>query len=72
MAGGRWEVGGGLRSVALDRLEALAVEAGARAVTLDTNFKLIAAGRLYASRGYLEVPDFNGEPHADRWYRKEL
>jgi hypothetical protein len=47
-------------------------EVGAPAVTLDTNSKLTAAGRLYASRGYVQVPDFNGEPHADRWYRKEL
>jgi DNA-binding MarR family transcriptional regulator/GNAT superfamily N-acetyltransferase len=62
----------GVAGVLLDRLEALAVEVGATAVTLDTNSKLTAAGRLYASRGYVEVPDFNGEPHADRWYRKEL
>ncbi|NTV39337.1 MAG: MarR family transcriptional regulator [Demequinaceae bacterium] len=62
----------GVAGLLLDTLEALAVEAGSRAVTLDTNAKLVAAGRLYASRGYVEVPDFNGEPHADRWYRKEL
>ncbi len=62
----------GVAGLLLDRLEAVAVEAGSRAVTLDTNSKLVAAGRLYASRGYVEVPDFNGEPHADRWYRKEL
>jgi len=62
----------GVAGLLLDRLEALAVEAGATAVTLDTNSKLVAAARLYATRGYVEVHDFNGEPHADRWYRKEL
>ncbi len=62
----------GVAALLLDRLEALAVAAGARAVTLDTNSGLTAAGRLYATRGYVEVPDFNGEPHADRWYRKDL
>jgi DNA-binding MarR family transcriptional regulator len=62
----------GVAGLVLDRLEALAVEAGATAVTLDTNSKLTAAARLYATRGYVEVPDFNGEPHADRWYRKDL
>jgi len=62
----------GVAGLVLDRLEALALEAGAAAVTLDTNSKLTAAALLYASRGYVEVPDFNGEPHADRWYRKDL
>ncbi|NYI42708.1 bifunctional helix-turn-helix transcriptional regulator/GNAT family N-acetyltransferase [Demequina lutea] len=62
----------GVAGLMLDRLEALAAEVGATAVTLDTNSKLTAAGRLYGTRGYVEVPDFNGEPHADRWYRKEL
>ena len=62
----------GVARLLLDRLEALAVEAGATAVTLDTNSRLTAAALLYATRGYVEVPNFNGEPHADRWYRKEL
>lgn len=62
----------GVAGLVLDRLEAFAIEAGSPAVTLDTNSKLAAAARLYTSRGYREVPDFNGEPHADRWYRKEL
>jgi DNA-binding MarR family transcriptional regulator/GNAT superfamily N-acetyltransferase len=62
----------GVADLLLQRLEEIAREAGATAVTLDTNSKLTAAGRLYATRGYVEVPDFNGEPHADRWYRKEL
>jgi len=62
----------GVAALLLDRLEGLALAAGSPAVTLDTNSLLTAAGRLYESRGYRQVPDFNGEPHADRWYRKEL
>jgi DNA-binding MarR family transcriptional regulator len=62
----------GVAGLLLDRLESLAIAAGSPAVTLDTNSLLTAAGRLYEKRGYRQVPDFNGEPHADRWYRKEL
>ncbi len=62
----------GVAGMILDRLETLARESGATAVTLDTNSKLGAAAELYRSRGYREVPDFNGEPHADRWYRKDF
>jgi len=62
----------GVAALLLDRLEGLALAAGSPAVTLDTNSLLTAAGRLYESRGYRQVPDFNGEPHADRWYRKEF
>ncbi len=62
----------GVAGLMLDRLEALAIAVGAPAITLDTNSLLAAAGQLYESRGYRRVPDFNGEPHADRWYRKDL
>jgi GNAT superfamily N-acetyltransferase len=62
----------GISARLLDELEALARVTGAPAITLDTNSKLAAAAGLYLSRGYREVPDFNGEPHADRWYRKDL
>lgn len=62
----------GIGALLLDELERIARESGAAAVTLDTNSKLTTAARLYASRGYREVADFNGEPHADRWYRKDF
>jgi len=61
----------GVAGLMLDRLEGVARDAGATAITLDTNSLLTAAGRMYASRGYRLVPDFNGEKHADRWYRKD-
>jgi len=61
----------GIAALMLDRLEGIAREAGATAITLDTNSLLTTAGRMYESRGYRLVPDFNGERHADRWYRKD-
>ena len=33
---------------------------------------LTEARALYASRGYHEIPDFNGEPYADYWFEKVL
>lgn len=61
----------GIAATILDTLEGIARDAGAAAITLDTNSLLTAAGRMYESRGYRQVPDFNGERHADRWYRKD-
>ena len=62
----------GVAGMILDGLEDAARAAGATVIRLDTNSRLAAAARLYASRGYVPVPDFNGEPHADRWYSKGL
>lgn len=62
----------GIGALILEELERIARDSGAPAVTLDTNSKLAVAARMYLSRGYREVPDFNGEPHADRWYRKDF
>ncbi len=62
----------GVAGLLLDRLEQAARDAGASVVRLDTNSLLTAAARLYESRGYVQVPDFNGEPHADLWYSKQL
>ncbi|WNM24327.1 helix-turn-helix domain-containing GNAT family N-acetyltransferase [Demequina capsici] len=62
----------GVGALLLDALEARAVRGGADVVRLDTNSVLGPACRMYESRGYVQVPDFNGEPHADRWYAKQL
>ncbi len=62
----------GVGAMILDTLETAAREAGATTVRLDTNSTLGPACRMYEARGYLQVPDFNGEPHADRWYAKGL
>jgi len=61
----------GIAALMLDRLEVIARDAGATSITLDTNSLLVAAGRMYESRGYRLLHDFNGEKHADRWYRKD-
>ncbi len=45
---------------------------GATAVCLDSNAALVEAIALYRALGYVEVPPFNDERHADHWFRKEL
>lgn len=45
---------------------------GATAVCLDSNAALVEAIALYRRLGYVEVPAFNDERHADHWFRKEL
>jgi ribosomal protein S18 acetylase RimI-like enzyme len=66
-----------LRGLALGRrmlreLERAADEAGATAVRLETNQRLTEAVGLYHSSGYREVPAFNDEAYAHRWFEKVL
>jgi DNA-binding MarR family transcriptional regulator len=56
----------------LGELERYATAAGARAVRLETNRTLVEAIAMYRSSGYVEVPAFNGEPHAHHWFAKKL
>ena len=62
----------GIAGRILTELERIARDSGATVVRLDTNSALAAATSLYRSRGYVEVPDFNGEPHADLWFERRL
>ena len=39
---------------------------------LDTNHVLTEAIALYRRAGYVEVPPFNDEHHADHWFEKRL
>jgi GNAT superfamily N-acetyltransferase len=64
--------GMGVAGNMLTMLEDSARAAGAAVIRLDTSSVLPAACRMYESRGYVEVPRFNDEQHADRWYSKEL
>ena len=56
----------------LAHLERLAREHGSNEVHLETSDVLPEAIALYRSSGYTEVPAFNNEPFADRWFAKPL
>ncbi len=62
----------GLGRRLLEHLEGLARERGSREAHLETSDVLPEAIALYRSAGYAEVPRFNDEPFADRWYAKPL
>ena len=62
----------GLGARLLREVEAAAVRLGAPSVRLDTNRSLTEAIAMYRARGYVEIPDFNGERYADFWFEKRL
>jgi DNA-binding MarR family transcriptional regulator/GNAT superfamily N-acetyltransferase len=62
----------GLGRRLLAELESRAAGAGAKRVRLETSRHLPEAIALYRSSGYVEVPAFNDEPFADRWFEKRL
>ncbi|WP_262406002.1 GNAT family N-acetyltransferase [Protaetiibacter sp. SSC-01] len=64
--------GRGWGRLLLAELERRARELGARESVLDTNVALEAAGSLYRSSGYVEIPPYNDNPNATTWFRKEL
>jgi DNA-binding MarR family transcriptional regulator/GNAT superfamily N-acetyltransferase len=64
--------GMGLGRRLLAHLERLAREHGSSRARLETSDVLPEAIALYRSAGYVEVPPFNDEPFADRWFTKPL
>jgi DNA-binding MarR family transcriptional regulator/ribosomal protein S18 acetylase RimI-like enzyme len=62
----------GLGRRLLQHLEGLARKHGSNEARLETGDVLGEAIALYRSAGYVEVPPFNDEPFADRWFRKPL
>ena len=62
----------GLGRRLLEHLEQLAREHGATVAHIETGDVLPEAIALYRSAGYAEVPAFNQEPFADRWFAKPL
>ena len=62
----------GLGRRLLEHLERLAREHGSTEAHLETGDVLPEAIALYRSSGYVEVPPFNDEPYADRWFAKPL
>jgi GNAT superfamily N-acetyltransferase len=64
--------GRGWGRLLLQDLERRALGFGARELVLDTHHSLAAAGGLYASSGFVEIPPYNDNPNASRWYGKAL
>ena len=64
--------GRGLGKALLSELEQRAVGFGATEVVLDTNASLVAAGSMYRSTGYEEIPPYNDNPNATNWFWKPL
>ena len=62
----------GLGRRLLEHLEGLARDHGSREAHLETGDVLPEAIALYRSSGYVEVPPFNDEPYAARWFAKPL
>jgi GNAT superfamily N-acetyltransferase len=56
----------------LNELERRAVEFGGKQLVLDTNQVLEAAGELYRSAGFVDVPPYNDNANATNWYAKDL
>ena len=62
----------GLGRRLLEHLERLAREHGSTEARLETSDVLPEAIGLYRSAGYVQVPAFNDEPFADRWFARRL
>jgi DNA-binding MarR family transcriptional regulator/GNAT superfamily N-acetyltransferase len=62
----------GLGRRLLEHLEGLAREHGSTEAHIETSDVLPEAIALYRSAGYVEVPRFNDEPFADRWFSRPL
>lgn len=60
---GTWLLGG---------LETAARRLGVRTLRLDHGDQQPAAERLYTAAGYVEIPDYNGNPRATCWREKPL
>jgi GNAT superfamily N-acetyltransferase len=64
--------GHGFGRALLTELERRARDFGATEVVLDTNSSLTAAGGMYRSGGYEDIPPYNENPNATNWFRKRL
>jgi GNAT superfamily N-acetyltransferase len=64
--------GRGIGRRLLAALEQTALEIGCDLVRLDTNAQLSEAVALYDSAGYREIPAYNDNLYAERWFEKQL
>lgn len=62
----------GLAGKMLDAAELKARDLGIEVLRLDTHRSLTEAARLYQRRGWTEIPRFNDDPYADRFFEKAL
>jgi GNAT superfamily N-acetyltransferase len=63
--------GRGIARALLHELERRAGEMGYTVARLDTGPRQVSRG-LFESEGYVEIPDFNGNPVASYWAEKSL
>jgi GNAT superfamily N-acetyltransferase len=64
--------GSGLGRKLLSVLEAAGLELGYQHLCLDTSSHLPEAVALYRGAGFDEVPDYNNNPDAAFWFRKDI
>jgi GNAT superfamily N-acetyltransferase len=64
--------GRGWAGLLMAELEHRARTFGATELVLDTHDSLDGAARLYARLAYEQIPPYNTNPNATRWYRKGL
>ncbi len=62
----------GLSRDLLWELERAATQLGMKRLLLDTAEPLQSAQALYRSSGYQEVPDYNGNPYAAKWFARSI
>jgi DNA-binding MarR family transcriptional regulator len=62
----------GIAARLLDELEAEAANRGCERVRLYTNGSLKEAQEMYVARGYADIPRYNADPYAERWFEKRL
>lgn len=62
----------GLGRALLTELEHRTRAFGGARLVLDTNQSLVAAGALYRSAGFVEIPPYNDNPNATHWFEKSL
>lgn len=64
--------GQGVAQRLLRTLERETFSHGIRTCRLDTHRSLTDAQALYIKHGYTEIPPYNSNPYAHRWYEKQL
>ncbi|WP_442582336.1 GNAT family N-acetyltransferase [Mesorhizobium sp. ASY16-5R] len=62
----------GVASRLMEKLEAIALEAGLSTVRLDTNRALSEAQAMYRKLGYHEIARYNDNVYANHWFEKRM